>query len=99
MHCASRNEPAVLGRQRSPCAELYLHRALKILRPEVVVAVGSGVKRHLKQHFDEMFLQMPIVKMEHPGTLFGRNHEAKIDAMQPTISAVREILSKGSQPI
>jgi hypothetical protein len=91
MHCASPNEPTILGWQPSPCAALYLERVMMIVQPRAVVAVGSGVKRHLEQHFHGLIC-VPLVKMEHPRQLTGQSREIKEQAMRPTIDQLRAVL-------
>ena len=91
MLCASTNEPAVLSRIESPCANLYLRRVLAIVKPQVVIAVGSGVRRHLQKHFAED-VRLPIVPMEHPRKLNGKSRAEKTRTLQPVIEMVRETL-------
>lgn len=91
MYCASRNEPLLLSRLKSPCAALYLQRVLQIVKPQVVIAVGSGVWRHLEKHFKQE-IAIPVVRMEHPGPLYGMSRAVKARRMQPTIDDVRKVL-------
>lgn len=90
MHCASASEPTVLSQKKSPCAERYLGRVIQIVKPKVVIAVGSSVRRHLEKHFREE-IRIPVVPMEHPGPLFGKSRAAKFRAMRPTIDRLREL--------
>lgn len=91
MYCASTNEPTVLSRVESPCAKLYLSRVMEIVKPKVVIAVGSGVRRHLQQHFT-VAIRVPIVRMEHPRQLKGKSLDAKVTKLQETIDEVRRLL-------
>lgn len=93
MLCASTNEPAVLSQMKSPCAALYLNRVIRTVNPQVVIAVGSGVLRHLQTHFHDA-IHVPIVKMEHPRQLNGMDYFRKVEKLEPTIASVRQILLK-----
>ena len=64
---------------------------IEIVKPKVVIAVGSGVRRHLMKHFMEETL-IPLVPMEHPRSLFGASRDEKTQGMQPTIDRLRELL-------
>lgn len=91
MHCASPNEPTILSRQKSPCAGLYLQRVMDIVKPRVVIAVGSGVRRQLIKYFGD-FVGASPVPMDHPRFLAGKSRDEKLAAMRPTIEAVRKAL-------
>lgn len=92
MHCASPNEPTILSRQKSPCAGLYLQRVMDIVKPRVVIAVGSGVRRHCLKYFEDVVLSPPV-SMEHPRFLAGKSRGEKLTAMRPTIEATRKALA------
>ena len=87
MFCASTNEPALLSHMKSPCAGLYLSRVMKVAKPKVVIAVGSGVRRHLQQHFQDV-VPVPVVRMEHPRQLKGKSLQEKTTVLRATIDEV-----------
>ena len=89
--CANEGGSRLLDAGRSVCAERYLKQVVSIVKPRVVIAVGSGVRRHLINHFGDI-VPIPPVAMEHPALLFGKGRETKLRAMQPTIDKVRTVL-------
>jgi hypothetical protein len=87
--CASTSAPAL--EEKSMCAEKYLHVSMSIVKPQVVIAVGATVRKHLERHFSALLL-VPLVEMEHPRFHFGLTQEERRRRLQPTISDVRRIL-------
>jgi uracil-DNA glycosylase len=89
--CASVKAPTVLKEKKSPCAELYLGRVMRIVKPQVVIAVGTSVRQHLEDHFKEE-IRVPVVRMDHPRQLHKASWAEKLLKMQPTIHEVRRVL-------
>lgn len=87
--CASTSAPAL--EEKSICAEKYLHVSLSIVKPQVVIAVGATVRKHLERHFSALLL-VPLVEMEHPRFHFDLSQEERRRRLQSTISDVRRIL-------
>jgi hypothetical protein len=89
--CASKSGSELLAIGKSPCAERYLARVLKFVKPKVVIAVGSGVFRQLDQYFRDV-IPVPIVKMVHPRQMSGLAPEEKQRILQPTVARLRNLL-------
>ena len=87
LFCASENAPVILEQRKSPCAELYLGRVMRIAQPKVAIAVGAEVWRHLQKHFKEE-IKIPIVKMEHPRELENMTLLKKRRTLESTIQEV-----------
>jgi uracil-DNA glycosylase len=91
--CANESGSALLELGKSPCARHYLRRVLGIVKPIVVIAVGSGVQRHLHKHFCDD-IRVPIVFMDHPRQLSGMSQRDRNRRLQETIDRVRDILGR-----
>lgn len=86
--CASPGTPAALAHSKSPCAERYLGRVLDLVRPKVVIAVGSMVFRHLNSHFEQL-VHNRLVRMPHPGNPRLHSGNEMAEHLRATIEAVR----------
>jgi uracil-DNA glycosylase len=89
--CASESTPTAALETKSVCAEQHLKTSLNMINPHVIVAVGTTVQKHLRQHFNEL-ISVPLVEMEHPRFHFDLPPAEKRRRLQPTIDAVKEIL-------
>jgi uracil-DNA glycosylase len=90
--CASESAPRKTLEVKSVCAEQHLKTSLNIINPKVIIAVGTTVRNHLRQHFNELIKSVPVVKMVHPRFLFGLSLAEKKRRLQPTINTARRIV-------
>ncbi|MCL4179712.1 MAG: hypothetical protein KJ072_18435 [Verrucomicrobia bacterium] len=93
--CASEDGSKLLASGKSTCAERYLARVINIVKPDVVIAVGSGVFGQLNQYFRNV-IPMPIVEMVHPRQMRGLAREQKQQILQPTIMHLVKVLRSHS---
>jgi uracil-DNA glycosylase len=86
--CASKNSPTNALETKSACAVQHLKISLNIINPQVIIAVGAIVRKHLRKHFNEL-ISVPLVEMEHPRFHFDLPLAKKRRHLQPTVDAVK----------
>lgn len=89
--CASESLPTNALKAKSVCAEQHLKTSLNFINPKVIIAVGTAVRNHLKQHFSEL-ISVPLVKMEHPRDHFYLSLSERRQRLQPTVNDIKRIL-------
>ena len=88
--CASTDAPSAL-QAKSVCAQKHLETSMNIIKPQVVVAVGATVKKHVTGNFGNL-LAMPPVEMEHPRFHFNLSLAEKRRRLQPVVDAIKTFL-------